>query len=374
MPCDFCGEEIAVIYCRADSAKLCLHCDRHVHSANALSRKHLRTQICNGCSSQPVTFRSSGDGLSLCQDCDFDVPHERVPLEGFSDCPTAMELAATWSLDLAGKSSFWFSVDRRQHGGGVKPALLRQLTEMAKREAASAPPCDLGPETPVRNNTCREADDGADLRQMPYSFLMVPPGRCPNRGERDPLPDEDIFWDCSSQIWDFHLGRSKDDTEALSRGVSNDAAFMVKCYADLPAEAGDAYGSSYPSMPGDISSADVGVVPNSGTNWPSKSCQNASAIVGTSGASSGEPRDVSNGDQFPPAAGSGGAAWVTGRMDGELLALNRDSAMLRYREKRKNRRYEKRIRYESRKARADTRERVKGRFVKSVEGHGQSGG
>ena len=267
-----------MIYCRADSAKLCLHCDRHVHSANALSRKHLRTQICNGCSSQPVTFRCSDDGLSLCQDCDFDVPHERVPLEGFSDCPTAMELAATWSLDLAGKSSFWFSVDRRQHGGGVKPALLWQLSEMAKREAASAPPCDLGPETPVRNNRCREADDVADLRQMPYSFLTMPPGRCPNRGERDLLPDEDIFWDCASQvigffidseknsdftsrcdlqIWDFHLGRSKDDTEALSRGVSNDAAFMVKCYADLPAEAGDAYGSSYPSMPGDISSADV---------------------------------------------------------------------------------------------------------------------
>jgi len=55
------------------------------------------------------------------------------------------------------------------------------------------------------------------------------------------------------------------------------------------------------------------------------------------------------------------------RIDSETLAQNRDSAMQRYREKRKNRRYEKHIRYESRKLRADTRKRVKGRFVKSTE-------
>ncbi|KAF7846357.1 hypothetical protein BT93_L4504 [Corymbia citriodora subsp. variegata] len=41
--------------------------------------------------------------------------------------------------------------------------------------------------------------------------------------------------------------------------------------------------------------------------------------------------------------------------------------MLRYKEKKKNRRYDKHIRYESRKARADTRKRVKGRFVKASE-------
>lgn len=54
-------------------------------------------------------------------------------------------------------------------------------------------------------------------------------------------------------------------------------------------------------------------------------------------------------------------------VDIEPLAQNRDNAMLRYKEKKKHRRYDKQIRYESRKTRADTRKRFKGRFVKASE-------
>lgn len=43
---------------------------------------------------------------------------------------------------------------------------------------------------------------------------------------------------------------------------------------------------------------------------------------------------------------------------------DREARVLRYREKRKNRRFEKTIRYASRKAYAETRPRIKGRFVK----------
>ncbi|GFZ00262.1 B-box zinc finger family protein [Actinidia rufa] len=45
----------------------------------------------------------------------------------------------------------------------------------------------------------------------------------------------------------------------------------------------------------------------------------------------------------------------------------KENAMMRYKDKKKVRRYDKQIRYASQKARADTRKRVKGRFVK-VEG------
>ncbi|KAF9589057.1 hypothetical protein IFM89_018319 [Coptis chinensis] len=45
----------------------------------------------------------------------------------------------------------------------------------------------------------------------------------------------------------------------------------------------------------------------------------------------------------------------------------RDQAKMRYKEKKKNRTFGKQIRYASRKARADTRKRVKGRFVKAGE-------
>ncbi|KZV39927.1 zinc finger protein CONSTANS-LIKE 4-like [Dorcoceras hygrometricum] len=50
-----------------------------------------------------------------------------------------------------------------------------------------------------------------------------------------------------------------------------------------------------------------------------------------------------------------------------LSGVDREARVLRYREKRKNRRFEKTIRYASRKAYAETRPRIKGRFAKRSE-------
>ncbi|KAL1532369.1 zinc finger protein CONSTANS-LIKE 4-like [Salvia divinorum] len=50
-----------------------------------------------------------------------------------------------------------------------------------------------------------------------------------------------------------------------------------------------------------------------------------------------------------------------------VLGMDREARVLRYREKRKNRRFEKTIRYASRKAYAETRPRIKGRFAKRSE-------
>jgi hypothetical protein len=48
--------------------------------------------------------------------------------------------------------------------------------------------------------------------------------------------------------------------------------------------------------------------------------------------------------------------------------LEREARLMRYREKRKSRRFEKTIRYASRKAYAETRPRIKGRFAKRTAG------
>ncbi|KAK4762806.1 hypothetical protein SAY86_008574 [Trapa natans] len=111
LPCDFCSERAAVLYCRADSARLCLFCDQHVHSANSLSRKHIRSQICDNCDAKPVSVRCFTDNLILCQECDWDAhgsspvsaSHDRTSVDGFSGCPSALELAALWGQDLDDK-------------------------------------------------------------------------------------------------------------------------------------------------------------------------------------------------------------------------------------------------------------------------------
>lgn len=51
----------------------------------------------------------------------------------------------------------------------------------------------------------------------------------------------------------------------------------------------------------------------------------------------------------------------------QLSSADREARVLRYREKRKNRKFEKTIRYASRKAYAETRPRIKGRFAKRAD-------
>ncbi|KAL9231258.1 hypothetical protein vseg_006507 [Gypsophila vaccaria] len=51
----------------------------------------------------------------------------------------------------------------------------------------------------------------------------------------------------------------------------------------------------------------------------------------------------------------------------QLSPLDREARVMRYREKKKNRKFEKTIRYASRKAYAETRPRIKGRFAKRTD-------
>ncbi|XLR48296.1 hypothetical protein HN51_032526 [Arachis hypogaea] len=94
--CDYCDSKTVVIFCRADSAKLCISCDQYVHSANALSLKYVHSQICNNCRNEPAAVRCATDNLVLCNDCDSDTHnssfvassiHARHRLYGFSGCP-----------------------------------------------------------------------------------------------------------------------------------------------------------------------------------------------------------------------------------------------------------------------------------------------
>ncbi|KAL3029883.1 hypothetical protein AAZX31_03G189600 [Glycine max] len=111
--CDYCGHSTALLYCRADSAKLCFSCDREVHSTNQLFSKHTRTLLCDACDHSPATILCSTDTSVLCQNCDWekhnpalsDSLHERRPLEGFTGCPSVSELLSIVGFsDLSKKS------------------------------------------------------------------------------------------------------------------------------------------------------------------------------------------------------------------------------------------------------------------------------
>ncbi|ONK56135.1 uncharacterized protein A4U43_C10F4480 [Asparagus officinalis] len=300
--------------------------------------------------------------------------------------------------------------------------LLDQLIELASqdvagsnltsdRNTASPVPLDLSPKTPCRNNsvTGDQEEDHRIAHQMPFTSLLMmtaPSGFVDFKGTEQGVDDEEVMWssrpttDRNTQIWDFNLGRSRDHNESSeleSEYGMNNSGFTIKSYNDLLKDNSisttkileDIYHSNCPSS---VLSADIHHIHpqdskvsmsgksksnpnNSSANASTLSGNNIAAIVPSIGflhdpGSGSNTKEISFGEQ--PIISN--EVKATNKIDSELFAQNRGNAMLRYREKRKNRRYEKHIRYESRKARADSRKRVKGRFVKSTEVDAENAG
>ncbi|KAK3223743.1 hypothetical protein Dsin_010768 [Dipteronia sinensis] len=500
VPCDFCSERIAVLYCRADSAKLCLFCDQHVHSANLLSKKHVRSQICDNCCGEPVAVRCATDNLVLCQECDWDAhgscsvsaSHDRVPIDGFSGCPSALELSSFWGFDLEDKKpgqtavfgggywsgggggggcqdvgqmepSSWMYKPPMSGGGGVvnvqdlmvpndpsmfprqnpscgklKQVIYKQLVELLKRDF-------IGNESAVNNNNnddnsssinnnsvgCGGGDGGGGgenlvpttsniksgwlennmeaingmgngmmeaaavngcvqellQQQTPFTSLLMM-----QQGQVDAKESvENLLWDGNSggqgaQIWDFHLGRLRGNDESSQVEAAcgaNDAVFMIKNFGELMKEAslpnmemfGDIYQMNCPITHDDIASFNNNNSNNAAASQgPATSeSNNLSMARSSSGSAFGKPKGSTSSKDGQLMEHSflvrhdGMSIATPTKADLDLLAQNRGNAMQRYKEKKKTRRYDKHIRYESRKARADTRKRVKGRFVKASE-------
>ncbi|KAH0632880.1 hypothetical protein KY284_035666 [Solanum tuberosum] len=76
--------------------------------------------------------------------------------------------------------------------------------------------------------------------------------------------------------------------------------------------------------------------------------------------------DVSNTFVMNSSAGAG-VSTDADAVPNAVSGLDREVRVMRYREKRKNRKFEKTIRYSSREAYAETRPRIKGRFAKRTE-------
>ncbi|XVE67633.1 hypothetical protein DITRI_Ditri09bG0003900 [Diplodiscus trichospermus] len=420
-PCDFCNSKLAVLYCRADSAKLCLFCDQQVHSANALSLKHARSQICNGCKSKPASFICSNDNLLLCQDCDSNShnsscsvspPHKRSPVEGFSGCPSVIELASVFGFDLKRKDLMnlimGFSLYEQElmnledfmvpnEDSSVSSALLssvklnhelfRQLVEMGKRDLmrVSGDGAELGPGTPPigsseqENLSCFEVEngDGEELlhQQTPFTSLLMLQNSAVLR-ENDYVAEGELIRDCksscqASQIWDFQSGRSKDCEESGPEDAwcingENSNSFVIKNCNEFAKGGSLLKTEVFQDMHENCCNQQFS------SYTPTEESNNVPVMGSSSESMVGEPLKCQGTRYFQfmehhILAASEPMNEAKAKVDMQLLAQNRGNAMLRYKEKKKHRRYEKQIRYESRKARADTRKRFKGRFVKASE-------
>ncbi|XP_047312864.1 zinc finger protein CONSTANS-LIKE 14 [Impatiens glandulifera] len=398
--CDFCDERTAVLYCRADSAKLCLFCDQQVHSANALSLKHVRSQICDNCRSDSVTIRCTTDNLVLCNECDSDAHgntsvaslHNRVSIHGFSGCPSVTELASVWGFVLNHKiltdksscqsrdskvTNFHDLMFKSEHNHGAsssqsvpcfeipmmqnldntscgryKSVVFKQLVDLAKREMVrlEGDVAELGHVELDSINVVDEEE--MVLQETPFTSLLM---------FNDPVVEaRGSDGIAKAQIWDFCSGRSMScdqagDTEVgcdpngfgFTMNYSNNT--MKESPLTTPDSFGDAYEmncfSQYLNSP---------LVNVSHLTCLINCQKDGMDVTATKAQNSKFTEIVSSRESFQ-----------FKEHQVELVAQNKGNALLRYMEKKKARRFDKYVRYESRKARADTRKRVKGRFVKT---------
>ncbi|KAE8726287.1 Zinc finger protein CONSTANS-LIKE 4 [Hibiscus syriacus] len=314
--CDICKSTAAAIFCRVDSAFMCLNCDSRVHSGtNKLgsAARHERVWMCEVCEQAPAAVTCKADAAALCVTCDADIHsanplarrHERVPVEPFFD-----------SADAIVKSSpFSFLVPTTTD---------HDCCQQDDVEAAGSwllPNPNLNPKQAVETN---EVKAGGDL------FFC----------EMDPFFDfeyQNMF-----QVQHDHQNAAMDSVVPVQTKpvINNENCFEIEFCRSKP----PTFSFQTPSLSHSVSSSslDVGVVPD-GNSMSDLSYSFGRTMTDSSGPMS---------------------ATTTSSQAG---GMDREARVLRYREKRKNRKFEKTIRYASRKAYAESRPRIKGRFAKRTQ-------
>ncbi|XP_047337709.1 zinc finger protein CONSTANS-LIKE 4-like [Impatiens glandulifera] len=300
--CDSCKSATATLFCRADSAFLCIPCDTKVHAANKLASRHARVWMCEVCEQAPASVTCKADAAALCSTCDHDIHsanplarrHERFPVVPF------YESASTAPKYCCGGSG---------GGNGEDRYLDLESGEAEEAEAASW----------ILQNPSSKVIDCNETKGNDYLFTDV-----------DPYLDLDLDL-MSDQKHHHHHHQNDCVVPAVVHQGNNlptpSVVDGVPCFeVDYSRSKPYLYNFNTQTISPSLSSSsvEVGVVPDHNM-----------ADVSTASLPS-QP----------------------------LTGLDREARVMRYREKRKNRKFEKTIRYASRKAYAETRPRIKGRFAK----------
>ncbi|KAK9134081.1 hypothetical protein Scep_013609 [Stephania cephalantha] len=432
--CDYCGEQKSVVYCRSDDARLCLSCDRSVHSANALSRRHLRSLLCERCNSHAAIVRCLEEKVSLCQDCDYhghsgstsSSAHKKQRINSYSGCPSASEFSKNWpfvsevtSMDGLnnGQGKGLFSIDEN-HASHCWQSDVSKITDFSTADGLDG--LDSFETWTRTSSMCMLDPMQCSVDQM-SGFLdsTAPKLDCPGKAglglsddnlfEDFDVADLDLTFENYGELFDESLGNQ----DQMFENVGFDSLFGIKdmsvtdinclgdylaerirdsfprftkeCVGDLVLHRENVVSSSEffrealaqmessagrVKMPQPASSSAVSADSIMSAKTEPISCYTSrEAHSSLSLSFSGMTGESSGGDyqdcgvtsmlpmgespRFPPGT------------DNSLPSTGRGSAVMRYKEKKKTRQFEKKIRYASRKARADTRKRVKGRFIKA---------
>ncbi|XP_044361565.1 zinc finger protein CONSTANS-LIKE 13 isoform X2 [Triticum aestivum] len=337
--CTNCGTERAVVFCSADGARLCLECDGAVHRVNHVASLHPRAPICDACGVARAAIRCqmAGNRSALCGGCAERLapPDGASDVEEYTGCPSPAEMLRILSVEApSSQEDFdaWLAEKLPQIMQEVQIDDANGTTTIVgdqRGTSSSSFGCDDW------NNACSTSG----LENTNGQFVgHHSAGPSLSFEQQQQLPPS-ICHILSSSFSCYNPSSScqpvMTSTTLLQSMGGND---------HHPSLLLDGFPTFCPSMP--LMSPPP--LPENGTG-----CHDAN-----------QPSQMLATDEQVAAAHH--------QQDPSTIAKKReerDRAKQRYNEKKKNRKFCKQIMYASRKARADTRKRVKGRFAKASNEH-----
>ncbi|KAL3716640.1 hypothetical protein ACJRO7_008253 [Eucalyptus globulus] len=312
--CNMCKAASCVFFCQSHSAFLCAGCDQIAHEGNISDAQHERFWICNSCENSPASFACEADAAVLCANCDIEIHsanmlacrHTRVPVTPLSS-------------SLYGPPSS--TLDQNAETEGQKAHECIEEDEINSWLLLN-PPNRKGNQTSDELPYGGEADEYLDLIEY---------GSCTEHQALD---------ECNPLETRIDKGQSTSDGVVPVQLMDSTAQQNV-CWDNKNGIAKDAFVSN-PSSNHTVSHSIFHASISRLQTMNEISNSYARIPIGTTGIFSNPPllRPFQN------------------------PAINREAKVLRYKEKRKARKFDKKIRYALRKTYADSRPRVKGRFAR----------
>ncbi|KAL9249330.1 Zinc finger protein CONSTANS-LIKE 5-like protein [Drosera capensis] len=305
-PCDSCKKSSAILFCRRDSAFLCGACDAKIHENNNSNNNnnHERVILCEVCEQAPAAVTCKADAAALCVSCDHDI-HSVNPLASRHDRVPVVPFFHSSAVAAAPKSSSAFLVPENNNTDVAEAWLM---------------PNPGGSKVAANDFFLSDIDALLNFNYTAPSLDIKPPLDNHRRNINSGDSVVPTFAAANGNLISFVNHHPKENN-----------------YFDI-----DIQEPKISPFTRSVSSSDMGIVPDGNSN---------------------SHTEVSN-YSFPKTIEATAAAAPP---PVQLSREEREARVMRYREKRKNRKFEKTIRYASRKAYAESRPRIKGRFAKRGE-------
>ncbi|KAL6764820.1 CCT motif-domain-containing protein [Haematococcus lacustris] len=410
--CLVCKTANAAVYCIQDRAMLCSGCDVIIHSANAISKSHSRVPVCELCKRSPATVHCHEDCCVLCDNCSSEVhsanplPHTVIPIEQYlasktlSDtAPLAPRAPAEDEVSACGGCQSTAS-PATTHTASI--AIVPQMPSSSFEQDANTEQelCSFGQEDKpwkldlldFDNAWFDRLDAGLDfdlgLVPEPLASDGLVPTWSPSFQLEQQLPHPQL----PQQLHLSHLCLGHVSTPFFTPatlevkteldGNTSDEEFIVPSF-DLAGRC--EFGLLSPPQlkrpASSICQSEEGQ--HTTSEQIARQASVKQCIQAPSSTPAARPHAHPTTHTLPPvprpskasldaakAADEASAASYIASQQALMLTganLTREQRVARYREKRKTRKFEKTIRYASRKAYAEVRPRIKGRFATREE-------